>query len=114
MLDPNFKSANFKETEKRGDIEEREYLNLPDLHFFLWCQNKYKINKGIFNTIDHWFYTYGVVPIIHRRIYILTFLDFITKEENYSQHKFVKFGNGGLSRKLNQFIQQTEAGEFMI
>ena len=39
--------------------EKSENLNLPDLDFFLWCQQQYKINKGVYNTIDRWFYKNG-------------------------------------------------------
>ena len=87
-----------------------EYLNLPDLEFFHWCQHQYKINKGVYNTIDAWFYQQGVVSILNRRIYILSFLNFVTEEfDHYGDDpKYLRFGNGGLSKKLQQFMKIIE------
>lgn len=98
---------------KKKSIDTSEYLNLPDLQFFLWCQQQYKVNKGIYNTIDNWFYEYGIDQIHHRRIYILAFLEF-TREEGIDQKKYLKFGKGGLTRKLYQFTKNTETGGYMI
>lgn len=50
-------------TLKKKSLDNSEYLNLPDLQFFLWCQQQYKLNKGVYNTIDSWFYEYGIVHI---------------------------------------------------
>ena len=98
-----------------NSLANYEYLNLPDLQFFCMCQKKYKLNKGVFNTIDRWFYDYGVISVINRRIYILAFLDFVKEFEIDSENcKYIRFGHGGLSNKLNQFIRETEAGEYMI
>lgn len=93
--------------EKQKSLRENEYLNLPDLQFFLWCQKNYRINKGVFNTIDNWFYTNGVVSIIHRRIYILAFLEFVKRgDADFKKRKYIRFGNGGLSKKLHQFMNE--------
>lgn len=107
------------ENSRENSMKESELLNLPDLHFFLWCQKKYKVNKGVFNTIDSWFYDYGIVPILYRRIHILAFLDFAKNAEAESTtdsalQKYLRFGPGGLARKLSEFITQTESGEFTI
>ena len=87
------------------DLKQSRYLNLPDLQFFLWCQHHYKLNRGVYNTIDAWLYDYGIISIIHRRIYIVAFLNFV-KENGHNQeaHKFIRFGNGGLGKKLHQFM----------
>ncbi|WP_286184749.1 hypothetical protein [Bacillus sp. SD075] len=90
---------------KNGGLEDMEYLNLPDRLFFHWCQQKYRLNRGVYNTIDHWFYEYGIVHILHRRINLLAFLDFAsTPEQDAGKTKFIKFGNGGLTQKLHEFI----------
>jgi riboflavin kinase len=81
-------------------------LNLPDLAFFHWCEQKYKVNRGVYNTIDAWFYEHGIVSIISRRKNILAFLDFVIDSSSAgSHHKFIRFGDGGLTRKLEQFSQ---------
>lgn len=101
---------------QKGDLEKSKYLNLPDLDFFLWCQQQYRVNRGLYNTIDHWFYDYGIVNIIHRRIYLLAFLDYVSKENSNPdhRHKYLKFGNGGLITKLHQFIKETETEKYII
>lgn len=119
ILDPNVSNLFTNEKNRKKTMKESEFLNLPDLHFFLWCKKKYKINKGVFNTIDSWFYDYGIVPILYRRVHILAFLDFAISTDTESSfnsgiHKFLRFGPGGLSRKLNEFIITTESGEFSI
>jgi hypothetical protein len=87
------------------ELKQSKYLNLPDLQFFLWCQHQYKLNRGVYNTIDAWLYDYGIVSIIHRRIYIVAFLNFVKENEHLQEgNKFIRFGNGGLGKKLHQFI----------
>jgi riboflavin kinase len=94
-----------KELGEKGSLKRSEYLNLPDLQFFLWCQHQYKLNRGVYNTIDDWLYNFGITQVIHRRIYILAFLDFVKKNEpKHEGNKFIRFGNGGLSRRLHQFM----------
>jgi len=87
-------------------FDKSEYLNLPDLQFFIWCQEHYRVNRGVYNTIDCWFYEKGIHFIPHRRIYILAFLDFVKDSgEQDEQHKFIRFGNGGLTEKLRKFLK---------
>ena len=85
---------------------ENEYLNLPDLGFYSKCHQQFHINRGVFNTIDNWFYEYGMINVAYRRIYILAFLEFV-KEDNFvpDSQKFMKFGHGGLTMKLKEFIK---------
>ncbi|MFS0766237.1 hypothetical protein [Peribacillus phoenicis] len=90
---------------QNGGLENMEYLNLPDRIFFHWCQQQYRLNREIYNTIDHWFYEYGIVHILYRRINLLAFLEFAsTPEQDTGKTKFIKFGNGGLKQKLQEFI----------
>lgn len=91
------------------ELKQSKYLNLPDLQFFLWCQHHYKLNRGVYNTIDAWLYEYGIVSIIHRRIYIVAFLNFIKENEHLQEaHKFIRFGNGGLAKKLHLFMNRID------
>ncbi|WP_338448911.1 hypothetical protein R4Z09_22230 [Niallia oryzisoli] len=90
-------------------FHRNEYLNLPDLQFFLWCQDRYRVNRGVYNTIDCWFYTNGIVSITNRRIYIIAFLDFVLDSGEQDNHyKYIRFGNGGLTVKLHQFTKSIE------
>jgi hypothetical protein len=81
-------------------------LNLPDLKFYSRCYELYHINRGVFNTIDNWFFENGVKDVLNRRFYILTFLEFISTNIPAAEtQKFIKFGHGGLAIKLKEFIK---------
>ena len=69
----------------------------------------------MYNTIDRWFYQNGIMNIIHRRLYLLAFLEFVSEENlKNDQHKYIKFGNGGLTKKLQEFIKETETKNYDI
>ena len=56
-----------------------------------------------------------MVQIIHRRIYFLSFLGFVKETEQVTENqKYIRFGNGGLTRKLRQFIDRIENEKYMI
>lgn len=73
-------------------------LHLPDLQFTQFCEQRFSINKGIYNTIEHWFYQRGIVNILERRRKIIQFMFF-----NCSNKTNVKFGPGGLAKALENF-----------
>ena len=99
----------FLETVQKQSFQSCKYLNLPELQFFHWCQQQYRINKGVYNTIESWFFQKGIVSILHRRIYILAFLDFVMKTtQYYTQNKYLRFGNGGLTQALSHFFDYIE------
>jgi riboflavin kinase len=83
-------------------FHSEEIFNLPDFLFSKFCEEKYDINKGVYNTIDRWFYEQGLSHIVNRRTMILSFC------QNFciSGNKKVKFGPGGLTIKLNLFWAQ--------
>ena len=99
----------FLETGQKHSFQNCLYLNLPELQFIHWCQQQYKINKGVYNTIDSWFFQKGIGSILNRRIYILAFLDFVMNTVQYeSQTKYLRFGNGGLTKALQHFFDDIE------
>ena len=84
-----------------------ESLNLPDLQFFKWCNRQFGVNRGVFNTIDSWFYENGIVDVYYRRILLLEFLEFSLENGlRQGESKFIKFGHGGLATKLNEFTEK--------
>ncbi len=90
---------------KKRFLEKSEYLNLPDLHFYKWCNTQFGLNRGVYNTIDMWLYEYGIKDILSRRIHVVAFLRFVKDTDlEVDPHKFIRFGNGGLIKKLNEFI----------
>jgi riboflavin kinase len=84
---------------------EKSYLHWPDLQFIDWCSYHYGINRGIYNTIDAWFYAYGILNLTERRRAILQFLKQAGKREG------VKFGKGGLTSNLEQFAAYSKGWE---
>jgi riboflavin kinase len=90
----------------KHSLKQNEYLNLPDLQFFNWCNQQYNINRGVYNTVDQWFYDNGLKEILPRRLYILSFLRFVLDKELVSgPQKFIRFGNGGLVKQITEFIK---------
>jgi len=93
---------------KREAFAHCEYLHFPEVRFFQWCNEKYKINKGIYHTIDEWFYSNGINNIISRRIHVIAYLEYMWEQEQFqTDNKYVKFGSGGLTRSLKQFLEET-------
>lgn len=85
------------------------YLNLPDLQFFIWCSDRYQINRGVYNTIDQWFFDYGVINIQCRRIQLLVYFDFLQDDlSEKEERKFIRFGHGGLKKRLLAFMRDRE------
>lgn len=105
MSESQINSMNiYRLNEGESSLKRYEYLNLPDLQFFNWCNQQYKINRGVYNTIDQWFYDDGLKGILPRRLYILSFLRFVSDNKRESNpQKFIRFGNGGLTKQLTEF-----------
>lgn len=80
-----------------------EAVHYSDLYFVNYCFEKYGINRGIYNTIDSWFYEQGMDNILERRKNTILFLEYIQKDR-YENKPRVKFGSGGLKVKLNNFL----------
>ncbi|MGA5691484.1 hypothetical protein [Cytobacillus pseudoceanisediminis] len=95
--------------EKKGLLDKEKIINLPDTLFWKLCQDKYGVNKGIYNTIDLWFYNNGQYKLITRRRLIINFLNF-TQLNNHKKNMRLKFGHGGLSKKLDEFWKNNYKG----
>ncbi len=79
-------------------------IHFTDLVFISFCEEQYGINKGIYNTIESWFYDKGVVDILERRQTILHFLE-VSQQEVQKSGK-LRFGHGGLVPRLNEFARK--------
>ena len=75
-----------------------QLIHLPDLQFAQFCEQHFSVNKGIYNTIDDWFYKKGIVNLLERRRKIFQFMLF-----SCSNKEKVKFGPGGLAKALEDF-----------
>ncbi|MFC0472664.1 hypothetical protein ACFFHM_19810 [Halalkalibacter kiskunsagensis] len=96
--------CNSIDVSNKTKLDHDHFLNLPDLKYVELCKERYGINKGVYNTIDLWFFEQGIKKIIIRRFYILAFLDRMKRELPKNEDD-LKFGHGGLTKKLNVFIQ---------
>jgi riboflavin kinase len=79
-------------------------IHLTDLSFSKLCENKFGINRGIYNTIDSTFYEKGIRDIISRRETIISFLTFAVGTSGDLKCHQHRFGQGGLSLKINEFL----------
>ncbi|MFP3125954.1 hypothetical protein OH784_25195 [Ectobacillus funiculus] len=76
-------------------------IHLPDLLFVQWCEERFGINRGVYNTIDFWFYQKGVKEVAQRRRYALSF--FLSFNQHKDEKTKIKFGHGGLAASLKHY-----------
>jgi hypothetical protein len=84
-------------------------VHAPDLQFAQYCIERFRINRGTYNTIDAWLFREGWTDIRKRRAAALRFLAQASEMAN-GGGRFVRFGHGNLSRHLARFAQD-EPGE---
>ena len=81
-------------------------IHLPDIEFYNWCSERFSINRGVYNVIDHWFFENGIKNIINRRTTIVQFLSYLqTNALSPNTKMYVKFGKGGVKKSLQYFVQ---------
>jgi hypothetical protein len=81
---------------------EDSVIHLTDLSFEKYCQEKFGINRGVYNTIDSWFYNKGVADIVARRKTIIRFLQY-SHGKSAANGQSLKFGHGGLRSRLDEY-----------
>ena len=84
-------------------------LHLPDLDFVRKAEEKFKVNRGIYNTIDAWFYKNGLEDILKRRRHITQFLRYSSEallEEEEIKAKRTLFPSG-LTSALESYAGKT-------
>ncbi|MGF6951571.1 riboflavin kinase [Neobacillus sp. B4I6] len=84
-------------TEISLEQDSQQAVHLPDLHFVQLCEKEFGLNRGMYNTIDFWFFAKGISDIRYRRERILHFLKSVPA---LNQKGKIKFGHGGLSACL--------------
>ncbi len=92
---------------KQVKYDMNSLIHLPDLAFVQWCNTEFGINRGVFNTIDSWFYEKGVKHITLRRKYILQFIQNLDRRHDEKKPK-VTFGDGGLIPSLNNYWETSK------
>lgn len=81
--------------------KQTEFIHLPDLQFIQLCITHFGINRGVYNTIDAWFFEYGVINILKRRKRIYHFLS--QCQSDLTKNGKIKFGHGNLSKTLTEY-----------
>ncbi|MFD1707857.1 hypothetical protein ACFSCZ_14115 [Siminovitchia sediminis] len=85
--------------------EKHSIINLPDLLFVQYCTETFGLNRGVYNTIDKWFYMKNVKDIKARRERILDFLLFSVNYMNKEENR-LKFGKGNLVNLLVAYSER--------
>jgi riboflavin kinase len=78
-------------------------VHSPDLQFIQYCEEEYGINRGVYNTIDKWFFNNGIQNILKRRKTIIHFLQNLEDPRQANKTNRLKFGHGGLTISLINF-----------
>lgn len=73
-------------------------VHLPDLDFVRYCEEKFNVNRGVFNTVDKWFAEKQVINIVRRRMTILRFFYWVTVY--IPREGKLAFGPKGLTEQL--------------
>lgn len=84
------------------EIQSDLLFQMPDLIFVRFCEEEFGVNRGIYNTVDQWFYKQGVIEIVARREVILDFFRSLKLNEDRSRK--MKFGSKGLTERLDHFF----------
>lgn len=82
-------------------------IQQPDLLFFQYCEQHFRVNKGVFHTIDCQLYEMGFHKVKKRR-YIM--VQFLCRAQQQLEHttKYIKFGHGNLRKAIDDFLEQHE------
>ncbi len=89
-------------------------IHYTDYFFQKLCDEQFGINRGIYNTIDHWFYTKGLENIVKRRKEIVAFLEHIAANYHHQEQTRIKFGSGKLTERLNEYWSKHDRLEHYI
>jgi riboflavin kinase len=86
-------------------------VHLPDLSFVRKIEKSFYINRGVYNTIDAWFYDNEFVHVTERRTHILKFLQYITANLTEEQStKRLSFPDG-LTNTLESYVELQGIGK---
>ncbi|OES44586.1 hypothetical protein BA724_09980 [Domibacillus iocasae] len=91
-----------------------DVIHLPDLQFIQYCHDQFGINRGVYNTIDAWFFQKGTKNILDRRRKIHHFLMDLQQKSARKKGEKIKFGHGNLTKMLNDYIGSLGSQEHLI
>jgi riboflavin kinase len=82
-------------------------IHLPDLTFVRQTEGNFNVNRGVYNTIDAWFYDYGLKDIVERRNHIIRFLAYSKEDVNEERAIERVFFPNGLTNALESYVVKT-------
>jgi riboflavin kinase len=86
-------------------------VHLPDLSFVRKIEESFYINRGVYNTIDAWFYDNEFLDVTERRTHILNFLQYISANLTEEQStKRLSFPDG-LTNTLESYVERQGIGK---
>ena len=88
-------------------LQLQQIIQQPDLLFFQYCQQHFRVNKGVFHTIDCQLYEMGFEKVKKRRYIMVQFLNYAQQTAEQSS-KYIKFGHGNLRKAIDEFLAQHE------
>lgn len=86
-------------------LADNGLIDWPDIRFRAYCFHRYRLNKGIYNTIDQWLYDHGWESIHRRRKMLILFLESGGSRETSEEGMFFSFGKGNLIPQLEAFVK---------
>jgi riboflavin kinase len=111
---PNVWNGNIKE-DRKSSFKKTVYLTLSERAFFTWCYCCYEIDKGVYHTINTWFYEQGITNRVFRRIHMVAFLHFLNNIGLESALDISTYlARRRLIKKLHQFLEDEEKEDCLI
>ncbi|MEI3614283.1 hypothetical protein [Pseudogracilibacillus sp. SO30301A] len=89
-----------------------DLIHSTDLSFHKFIYQEFGINRGVYNTIDQWFFDQGCINVIHRRTEIIHFLHFASRAFEKSENKLV-FGSGRLVTYLVKYSERNRSNDYI-
>lgn len=81
-----------------------DIIHRTDLLFHKFIYQEFGVNRGVYNTIDQWFFDHGCINVINRRTEIIHFLHYASNLFGKSENKLV-FGSGRLVSYLVKYSE---------
>ncbi|PIC63242.1 hypothetical protein CSV79_12945 [Sporosarcina sp. P13] len=78
-------------------------IHLPNLSFIRHCSEEYKVSRGLYNTIDLFFYERGYQDVIERRRNILSYLDYLQNNKIHPDDR-IRFESGALKESMDKYL----------
>lgn len=90
-----------------------ELTQLLDFEFTQHCHITYKVTSNLYNSIDRFFYDYGLKKVEERRKHLLSFLEYSQAGRKHSDLQ-LGFGQKGLKPQIEEYLQDSFVVLYMM